>query len=170
MTKSLTLLLSPSQPPSVSVCNGCILVIICCSQSSHPKKSNNREQKLEYESKLEQIVSAVKEGFKSQSDFLSNTLKGTDQDTPANQIQQTIMHQTQQTPNTQSTPGNQAQVAIMRQMKQMPIWYPQSYPQVHQFMQPTNSFQMNHLLRFNIQPNKYTTNITRQKLPCLTDI
>jgi len=124
------------------------------------KESNNREQKIEYESKLEQIVSAVKEGFKSQCDFLSNTIKGKDQDTQANHIQQTIMHKTQQTPNTQSTTGNQAQVAIMRQMKQMPIWYPQRYPQVSQFMQPTNSFQMNHLPRFNIQPYEYTTNTT----------
>ena len=60
------------------------------------KESDDREQTKEYETKLEQIVNAVKEGFKTQNDFLSNTLKGTNQEeqnTPVNQTQQTIMHQ-----------------------------------------------------------------------------
>jgi len=39
------------------------------------KGSNNRIQTEEYETKLEQIVSAVKEGFKTQNDFLSNTIR-----------------------------------------------------------------------------------------------
>jgi len=47
----------------------------------------------EYETKLEQIINAVKEGFQSQNDLLANTIKGTnqaEQKTPVNQTQRTI--------------------------------------------------------------------------------
>ena len=80
-------------------------------KASYTKKGiNNKAQTEEYETKLEQIVSAVKEGFKTQNDILSNTIKGTnrgEQNKQTNQAQHIIMNQTQQTPNAQNTLINQ---------------------------------------------------------------
>ena len=78
------------------------------------KESNSREKTKKYETKLEQIVNAVKEGFQLQNDLLANTMKGTnqvEQKTPVNQTQRTILHQTQQTPTMQITPVNKASIA-----------------------------------------------------------
>jgi len=137
------------------------------------KESNDRGQTKEYETKLEQIINAVKEGFRSQNDFLANTIKGTnqvEQKTPVSQTQHTILHQAQQTPNMQNTQVNQAQLAIMHQIQQSHMMYAQNFPQIPQFIQPANSFQMNHPSLFNVQQDEYASNAIRQKLPSLTNM
>ena len=107
------------------------------------KESYVGEQVTEYESKLEQIVNAVKEGFKSQNDALSSTLNGTNQEmhnAPANKIQQATMHQTQQTTIVQNTPIQQLTV---HHAQQPHVMYEQNSPQIPQHMQPADAYQMN---------------------------
>jgi len=56
------------------------------------KERDSREKTKKYETKLEQIVNAVKDGFQLQNDLLANTMKGTnqvEQKTPVNQTQRT---------------------------------------------------------------------------------
>ena len=83
------------------------------------------------------MVNAVKEGFKSQNDLLSITLKGTNQER-------------------QNIPINQAQQvrALMHQAQPSLMMYAQNFPQnFPQLMPPTNPYQMNQSSLFNIQPD-----------------
>merc|ERR1712105_6475 len=108
-----------------------------------------------------------------QNDLLSNTIRETNQEEQnkqANQAQHIIMNQAQQTHNAQNTLINQAQLAILRQLQQSPMMYTQNFPQIPQFMQPANSFQMNHPSPFSAQLDEYTMNAIRQKLPSLTNM
>jgi len=125
------------------------------------KENNTEEQTAKYESKVEQMVNAVKEGFKSQNDLLSTTLKGT------NQEQQNI-------------PINQAQQVrvLMHQAQPSPIMYAQNFPKlmpptnqnIPQLMPPTNPYQLNQSSLFNIQPDTFTVNNIKQKLPNLPNL
>ena len=123
------------------------------------KESKAGEKATEYESKLEQIVYAVKEGFKAQNDFLTSMLKGTEQEkqnTPASQIQQA-----RQTTGMRNIPIKQP---IIHQVQQSPRMYEQNFPQISQSMQPANAFQTNQHT-WNMQSDAYAMNNTRQELP-----
>ena len=59
---------------------------------STQKEQNEREKNdrtTGIKSNIEQLVNAVKEGFKTQNDFLANTIKGNNQiqQEPTNQVQ-----------------------------------------------------------------------------------
>jgi len=124
-------------------------------EQTKTKEKNMEKPITEYESKLEQIVEAVKEGFKSQNDFLSNTQKGINKER-------------------QNIPRNQAQQEQVRAQMQLhqaqphPIKYAQNFPQL---VLPNNPYQMNQVSLFNIQPDTFTQmNDIRQKLSNLTNV
>ena len=87
-----------------------------------------KEQTTEYKSNIEQLVNAIKEGFKSQRDFLAKILKGTNQ-VQQNQVQQmhAQVHQSQAQPS--------------------PLYYTQNYTQnFPQLIPPTNPHQLTKIL------------------------
>ena len=86
-------------------------------QETAQNGENNKEEWIaEYETKLEQIVTAVKEGLKSQNNFLSSTMGEN------NQEQQSVTRKWGQQLNMQ-----------MPQAQQTPMRYSQNIPQ---FMMP----------------------------------
>ena len=105
---------------------------------THKRGNDVDEQRGKYESKLESIVKAVKEGFKTQNDFLSNALKETQQEQ-------------------QSTPLNWEQIrkAQVYQTQLAAMEYAQNFPQ---FMMPAYPFPLNQSPLYNVQPDAKTMN------------
>ena len=101
-------------------------------EQSSSKESNMDEQtaeyEYEYESRLEYIVNAVKEGFRTQNDLLSSTLKGA--------------HQEQQ--NTTPKQGQQTNTHLAQPI---PMRHAQNLPKL---MMQGNPFQTNRYSLFNI--------------------
>ena len=96
---------------------------------------------------MEQLVNAVKEGFKSQNNFLANMLKGN------NQTQQGLTNQLQTIPLNQI---QQVRAQVHQTQTQAQSFSPERYAQ--NFPQP---YQLNQPPIFNIQQDPFKLNNMR---------